>query len=65
VAGFGDRYSGFDRFEQRHRWLGIRSASSPVIGRQLSRGSLHESASAFGLGLAAALWARMGVFLAA
>jgi membrane protein len=35
-----------------------------VIGSQLSRGSLHGSALALGLGLAAALWAAMGgVFL--
>jgi membrane protein len=37
----------------------------PVIGPQLSRGSLHGSALALGLGLAASLWAGMGVFLAA
>ncbi len=37
----------------------------PVIGPQLSGGSLHGSALALGLGLAAALWAGMGVFLAA
>ena len=36
----------------------------PVIGPQLSRGSLHGSVLALGLGLAAALWAGMGVFLA-
>jgi membrane protein len=36
----------------------------PVIGPQLSRGSLHGSALALGLGLAAAAWAGMGVFLA-
>jgi membrane protein len=36
----------------------------PVIGPQLSRGALHGSAWAFGLGLGAALWAGMGVFLA-
>jgi membrane protein len=35
-----------------------------VIGPQLSRGSLHGSALALGFGLAAALWAGMGVFLA-
>jgi membrane protein len=121
VGGFGNRYSSFDRFQQRHRWLGfplavlqkytedqggylaatityygffaifplllvlttvlgfvlqhhhdlerriVNSALGqfPVIGPQLSRGSLHGSALAFGLGLAAALWAGMGVFLAA
>ena len=38
----------------------------PVIGqRAASRGSLHGSTLALGLGLAAALWAGMGVFLAA
>jgi YihY family inner membrane protein len=37
----------------------------PVIGPQLSRGSLHGSALALALGVAAALWAGMGVFLAA
>jgi YihY family inner membrane protein len=36
----------------------------PVIGPQLSHGSLHGSRLALGLGLAAALWAGMGVFLA-
>lgn len=36
----------------------------PVIGPQLSHGSLHGSALALALGLAAALWAGMGVFLA-
>jgi membrane protein len=36
----------------------------PVIGRELQRGSLHGSSLALGLGLAAALWAGMGVFLA-
>ncbi len=36
----------------------------PVIGPELSRGSLHGSALALGLGIAAALWAGMGVFLA-
>jgi membrane protein len=120
VGGFGNRYSAFDRFQQRHRWLGFPIAvlqkyaddqggylaatityygffaifplllvlttvlgfvlqrhhhleqkivssalgQFPVIGPQLSRGSLHGSALAFGLGLAAALWAGMGVFLA-
>jgi membrane protein len=37
----------------------------PVIGPQLSHGSLHGSTLALVLGLAAALWAGMGVFLAA
>jgi YihY family inner membrane protein len=37
----------------------------PVIGQELKRGSLHGSSLALGLGLAAALWAGMGVFLAA
>jgi len=36
----------------------------PVIGRELQRGSLHGSSLALGLGLTAALWAGMGVFLA-
>jgi YihY family inner membrane protein len=36
----------------------------PVIGPQLSHGSLHGSALVLGLGLAAALWAGMSVFLA-
>lgn len=36
----------------------------PVIGPQLSHGSLHGSALALVLGLAAALWAGIGVFLA-
>jgi inner membrane protein YhjD len=36
----------------------------PVIGHELRVGSLHGSALALGLGLAAALWAGMGVFLA-
>jgi membrane protein len=121
VSRFGKRYSAFDRFQQRHRWLGFPLAvlqkyaddqggylaatityygffaifplllvlttvlgfvlqghrhlerrivdsalgQFPVIGPQLSRGSLHGSALALGLGLAAALWAGMGVFLAA
>lgn len=120
MSGFGKRYSGFDRFQQRHPWLGFPLAvlqkygddqggylaatityygffaifplllvlttvlgfvlprhrhleqtivdsalgQFPVIGPQLSRGSLHGSALALGLGLAAALWAGMGVFLA-
>jgi membrane protein len=55
---------------QRHHDLEQRIVNSalgqfPVIGPQLSRGSLHGSALAFGLGLAAVLWAGMGVFLAA
>src|ERR1041385_6962255 len=109
--GFGDRYSAFDRFQQRHRWLGfplavlqkyaddqggylaatityyaffaifplllvlttvlgfvlqghrdlerkiVDSALSqfPVIGPQLSHGSLHGSTVALALGLVAAL----------
>jgi membrane protein len=121
VSGFGKRYSAFDRFQQRRRWLGfplgvllkyaddqggylaatityygffaifplllvlttvlgfvlqghrhleqriVDSALGqfPVIGPQLSRGSLNGSALALGLGLAAALWAGMSVFLAA
>jgi membrane protein len=121
VSGFGNRYSAFDRFQQRHRWLGfplavlvkyaddqggylaatityygffaifplllvmttvlgfalqghshlertiVNSALGqfPVIGPQLSHGSLHGSTLALVLGLAAALWAGMGVFLAA
>jgi YihY family inner membrane protein len=120
VGGFGTGYSAFDRFQQRHRWLGFPLAvlqkyaddqggyhaatityygffaifplllalttvlgfilqshphleqsivdsalgQFPVIGPQLSHGSLHGSALALGLGLAAALWAGMGVFLA-
>jgi YihY family inner membrane protein len=36
----------------------------PVIGPQLSHGSLHGSTLALVFGLAAALWAGMGVFLA-
>jgi len=36
----------------------------PVIGPELSSGSLHGSALALGLGIAAALWAGVGVFLA-
>jgi membrane protein len=120
VSGFGERYSAFDRFQQRHRWLGFPHAvlqkyaddqggylaatityyaffaifplllvlttvlgfvlrghrnlyesivdsalgQFPVIGPELSRGSLHGSALALGLGIAAALWAGMGVFLA-
>jgi membrane protein len=121
VSSFGERYSAFDRFQQRHRCLGfplavlqkyaddqggylaaaityygffaifplllvlttvlgfvlqghphlertiINSALGqfPVIGPQLRRGSLHGSALALGLGLAAALWAGVGAFLAA
>jgi membrane protein len=113
MSGFGKRYSAFDRFQQRHRWLGfplavllkyaddqggylaatityygffalfplllvlttllgfvlqghrhlerriVNSALGqfPVIGPQLSHGSLHGSALALALGLAAALWA--------
>src|SRR5690242_10748079 len=36
----------------------------PVIGPELSRGSLHGSGLALGLGITAALWAGMGVLLA-
>jgi membrane protein len=55
---------------QGHRQLERRIVTSalgefPVIGPQLSQGSLHGNALALGLGLAAALWAGMGVFLAA
>ncbi|HEX4679464.1 MAG TPA: YihY/virulence factor BrkB family protein [Gaiellaceae bacterium] len=120
MSGFGSRYRAFDRFQQRHRWLGfplavlqkyaddqggylaatityygffaifplllvlttvlgfvlqghrhlertiVNSALGqfPVIGPQLSRGSLHGSALALALGLATALWAGMSVFLA-
>jgi len=119
--GFGDRYRAFDRFQQRHRWLGfplavlqkysddqggylaatisyyaffsifplllvfttvlgfvlgghgsfynslVNSALGqfPVIGRQLHTHSLSGNGLALGLGVAAALWAGMGVFLAA
>jgi membrane protein len=121
VSRFGERYSAFDRFQQRHRWLGFPVAvlqkyaddqggylaatityygffaifplllvlttvlgfvlqghphlerrivdsalgQFPVIGPQLSRGSLHGNSLALALGLAAALWAGIGVFLAA
>jgi membrane protein len=120
VSGFGRRYSAFDRFQQRQRWLGFPLAvlqkyaddqggylaatityyaffaifplllvlttvlgfvlrghrhlyesivdsalgQFPVIGPELSRGSLHGSAVALGLGIGAALWAGMSVFLA-
>jgi hypothetical protein len=120
VSGFGKSYNAFDRFQQRHRWLGfplsvlqkyaddkggylaatityydffaifplllvlttvlglvlrghrdlyqsiVDSALGqfPVIGPELSSGSLHGSTLALGLGIAAALWAGMGVFLA-
>src|SRR5215210_8098882 len=40
-------------------------AQFPVIGPELRVQSLHGNALALGLGLAAALWAGMGVFLAA
>jgi len=119
--GFGERYKSFDRFQQRHRWLGFPLAvfqkysdddggslaatisyygffsifplllvfttllgyvldqngdlyrslvdsalgQFPVIGRQLETHSLRGSGLALGLGIAAALWAGMGVFLAA
>ena len=121
MPGFAARYRAFDRFQQRHRWLGfplavrqkyadyqggylaatvtyygffalfplllvsttvlgfvlqghrhleqsiVNSALGqfPVIGRELKQGSLHGSGLALGLGLSAALWAGMGVFLAA
>jgi YihY family inner membrane protein len=120
VSGFAKEYSAFDRFQQRHRWLGFPLAvlqkyaddqggyhaatityygffsifplllvlttvlgfvlqshphleqrivdsalgQFPVIGPQLSHGSLHGSTLALVLGLVAALWAGMGVFLA-
>jgi membrane protein len=120
VGGFGKSYSAFDRFQQRHRWLGfplavlqkyaddqggylaatityyaffaifplllvlttvlgfvlrehrhlyqsiVNSALGqfPVIGPELRLHSLHGSTLALGLGLAVALWAGMGVFLA-
>jgi membrane protein len=119
--GLGDRYRAFDRFQQRHRWLGFPLAvlqkysddqggylaatisyyaffsifplllvfttvlgfvlgghgdlykslvdsalgQFPVIGRQLHTHSLNGNGLALGLGIAAALWAGMGVFLAA
>jgi len=121
MSGFGKRYSAFDRFQQRHHWLGFPLAvlqkyaddqgvylaatityygffaifplllvlttvlgfllrghhhlerliensalgQFPVIGPALRLHSLHGSALALGLGLAAALWAGMGIFLAA
>src|SRR5690349_6919717 len=37
----------------------------PIIGRQLKTHSLSGNGLALGLGIAAALWAGMGVFLAA
>ena len=120
MSGFGKRYSAFDRFQQRHRWLGFPLAvvqkyaddqggylaatityyaffaifplllvlttvlgfvlrghrhlyqsivdsalgQFPVIGPELRLHALHGSTLALGLGLAAALWAGMGVFLA-
>jgi membrane protein len=120
VSRFGERYSAFDRFQQRHRWFGFPLAvlqkyaddqggylaaaityyaffaifplllvlttvlgfvlrghrhlyqsivdsalgQFPVIGPELRLHSLHGSTLALGLGLAAALWAGMGVFLA-
>jgi membrane protein len=120
VSRFGETYSAFDRFQQRHRWLGFPLAvlqkyaddqggylaatityyaffaifplllvlttvlgfvlrghrhlyqsivdsalgQFPVIGPELRLHSLHGSTLALGLGLAAALWAGMGVFLA-
>ena len=121
MSGFGKRYSAFDRFQQRHPWLGFplavlqkyaddqgsyltatityygffaifplllvlttvlgfllhghqhleRSIENsalgqfPVIGLELRLHSLRGSALALGFGLAAALWAGMGIFLAA
>jgi YihY family inner membrane protein len=121
LRGFRERYRGFDRFQQRHRWLGFPVAvlqkyaddqggylaatiayygffaifplllvlttvlgfilqgyphlertivdsalgQFPVIGPQLSRGTLHGSSLALGLGVGAALWAGMGVVMAA
>ena len=120
MSGFGKSYSAFDRFQQRHRWLGFPLAvlqkyaddqggylaatityyaffaifplllvlttvlgfvlrghrhlyqsivdsalgQFPVIGPELRLHALHGSTLALGLGLAAALWAGMGVFLA-
>lgn len=120
MSGFGKRYSAFDRFQQRHRWLGFPLAvlqkyaddqggylaasityyaffaifplllvlttvlgfvlrghghlyqsivdsalgQFPVIGPELSRGALRGSTLALGVGIAAAVWAGMGVFLA-
>jgi membrane protein len=120
-SGFGQRYSGFDRLQQRNRLLGFglavlqkysddqgaylaatityygffaifpvllvltaalsfllpqhrdleRSvvdsalARFPVIGPELRGGLIHGSALALGVGLAAAIWSGMGVFLAA
>ncbi|HEY6960862.1 MAG TPA: YihY/virulence factor BrkB family protein [Gaiellaceae bacterium] len=54
---------------QRHPHLERRIVDSalgqfPVIGPQLSHGSLHGSTVALVLGIGAALWAGMGVFLA-
>lgn len=121
MGGFGRRYSSFDRFQQRHRWVGFPYAvlqkyaddqggylaatityyaffaifplllvlatvlgfvlqshrhlqqrildsalgQFPVIGPQLTHGSLRGSTLALVLGVAVALWAGMGVFLAA
>jgi YihY family inner membrane protein len=120
MRGFGDSYSAFDRFQQRHPALGFPLAvlqkyaddqggylaatiayygffavfplllvlttvlgfllqghphlqksivdsalgQFPVIGPQLSGGALEGNRLALVLGLAAALWAGMGVFLA-
>jgi membrane protein len=121
MGGFSQGYGAFDRFQQRHRWLGFplavlkkysddqgsylaatityygvfalfplllvlstvlgfvlrghehlqRSIESsalaqfPVIGKELKSGSLHGSKLALIFGLVAAVWAGMGVFLAA
>jgi YihY family inner membrane protein len=121
MVGLGDRYRGFDRFQQRHPVLGFPLAvlqkysddqaaylattiayygffsvfplllvlttalgfalrghpdleasivdsalgQFPIIGRSLHAGTLHGSGLALAVGLAAALWAGMGVFLAA
>jgi membrane protein len=54
---------GHSRLE--HRIVNSALGQFPVIGPQLSHGSLHGSALALALGLALALWAGMGVFLAA
>jgi membrane protein len=121
MGGFGTRYSAFDRYQQRHRWLGFPLAvlqkysddqggylaaaityygffavfplllvlttvlgfvlhghrhlersivdsalgQFPIIGPELRLHALHGNGLVLVLGLAAALWAGMGVFLAA
>jgi YihY family inner membrane protein len=121
MGEIGRRYGAFDRFQQRHPWLGFplavlqkysddqcgylsatityygffsifplllvfttilgfvlrghphlyhsivdsALAQFPVIGHDLRIGRLHGNALALGLGIAGALWAGMGVFLAA